>query len=83
MATFLGLPPLHAPLILELFMTLPLLELCWWVVEICYSCWLSKMGRGYAWKETKCGLTYLQIAQWVPLMPLGDDDELGHYLVER
>ena len=41
------------------------------------------MGRGYAWKETKCGLTYLQIAQWVPLMPLGDDDELGHYLVER
>ena len=30
----------------------------------------------------KCGLTYLQTAQGEPLMPLGDDDELGHYLVE-
>ena len=39
-------------LILALFMTLPLLELCWWVVEICYSRWLRKVGQGYAWKET-------------------------------
>ena len=33
-------------------------------------------------ERNKCGLTYLQTAQWEPMMPLGDDDELGHYLVE-
>ena len=40
-------------------------------------------GSGLCIERNKCGLTYLQITQWVPLMPLGVDEELGHYLVKK
>ena len=38
---------------------------------------------GLCMERNKCGLTYLQTAQVGATDALGDDDELGHYLLEK
>ena len=55
MATLLGLPLLHTRWYLHCSWLYPCLELCWWIVEICYSTWLRKKVSGLCMERNKCG----------------------------
>ena len=73
MATLLGLPLLHTRWYLHCSWLYPCLELCWWIVEICYSTWLRKKVSGLCMERNKCVLTYLQTT------PVGATDAPGRW----
>ena len=79
MATLLGLPPLHTPLILALFMNLPLLELCWWVLEISIDPILMKslwsfLGQRYPRKVKSIFLEHFYFCLVVLLIMVAFND---------